>query len=232
MKYLILLVALFAAGCGGSSPTAPSPAPPPVPPPVVTPPPVVSMITTSACPEAVPGLDLGFYRQIGCNAFDLPLFSVKRWAFAPKLYVRTVDEAGAAIDQVTLDTVVNAMGATASSLTGGKFGLASIERGTETREGVSGWITVKWPGTATALNSCALSQVASDGGTVQLNYLRPTCACGGSKIYARAAAHELGHALGYYHTDSQGDLMYGQTPLSCTPSLSARELAAASFQYR
>src|SRR3954465_12683825 len=118
MKSLIVLVALFAAGCGGSSPTAPAPITPnPTPTPTPTPPPVVSMITVSACPDAVPGLDLGFYREIGCNAFDLPLTSVRRWNVAPKLYLRTVDEAGAPIDAVTLDTVQNAMIASAPVLT-------------------------------------------------------------------------------------------------------------------
>src|SRR4051812_13511093 len=120
MKSLLVLVALLTVGCGSSSPTAPAPVTPPTPTPSPTPTPVVSLITVSACPTAVPGMDLDFYQQIGCNAFDLPMFAVKRWAFAPKLYIRTVDEAGVAIDQVTLDTVAGAMSATASSWAGGK----------------------------------------------------------------------------------------------------------------
>jgi len=187
------------------------------------------MITVSTCPDTVPGLDLGFYRQIGCNAFDTPLQPVRRWAFAPKLYIRTVDDAGAAIDQVTLDTVAGAMGATAASWTAGKFGLASIERGTDTREGQTGWITVKWN---TTTDRCGLAQVAVDGGWIQFSPQRTQCACDGSKIFARSAAHELGHAFGYYHTDSINDMMYGQASLSCTPSFSARELQAVAYQYR
>ena len=228
MRWLIVLVALFAAGCSGSSPTAPAPVVTP-PTPIVTPPALVSMITVSACPETVSGLDLGFYRQIGCNAFDNPLQPVRRWAFAPKLYIRTIDEAGAAIDPVTLDTVAGAMGATAAAWAGGKFGLAAIERGTETREGRSGWITVKW---TTTTERCGLAQVAVDGGWIQFSPQRAQCACNGSRIYARAAAHELGHALGYYHTDSQTDVMSGQTPATCDASPSARELSAAVYQYR
>ena len=40
------------------------------------------------------------------------------------------------------------------------------------------------------------------------------CGCAGSRIRPRAVMHELGHAFGYYHTDSQTDVMYG-TILSC-----------------
>lgn len=230
MRSMLVMVALLAAGCGGSSSTAPAPVPAPTPTPTPVPPPA-TMITVSACPDAVQGMDVGFYREIGCNVYDGPLQSVRRWAFAPKLYIRTVDEAGAAIDQVTLDTVANAMGATASTWAAGKFGLSAIERGTDTREGQTGWITVKWPATAT--NACGLSDVARDGGTIELSYQTPGCGCNGSAIRPRTARHELGHALGYWHTDATADLMsnLGATK-PCDQQPSARELAAAAYQYR
>lgn len=226
----VVCVALFAAGCGGSSPTAPAPVPV-TPAPTPTPPPVVSMISVSACPDAVPGMDLGFYRQIGCNGFDLPLQSVRRWNVAPKLYIRTVDEAGAAIDAVTLDTVQNAMVASAPTLTAGRFQLA-VERGTDTRENASGWVTVKWP--ATAQSFCGRSAVGVDGGAIELSYKTSGCGCSGTSSFARVARHELGHALGYWHTDNGADLMSNlpATAKSCDQQPSARELAAASYQYR
>lgn len=230
MRRLIVLVALFAVGCGSSSPTAPTPVTPVVVVPPVTPPVVpVGMITVSGCPDAVPGVDLAFYRQIGCNGFDLPLQSVRRWAFAPKLYIRTIDDAGAPIDQVTLDTVQNAMTEAAPHLTAGKFQIA-VDRGSGSREGVSGWITVKWP--ATVPDFCGRSQVAVDGGWIELNYKVGFCSCGGSSIRARTARHELGHAIGLWHTDSPSDLMSGQSVTGCDAGLSARELQAVAYQYR
>lgn len=233
LQHVGVLVALFlCSACGSSSPTAPAPiTPAPTPTPVPTPPPVVSLITVSACPEAVPGMDLSFYREIGCNAFDLPLQSVRRWNVAPKLYLRTVDDAGAPIDAVTLDTVQNAMIDVAPKFTAGRFGLEGVLRGTDTREGQTGWITVKWP-TAGLTGLCGRSDVGRDGGTIELNTVSPTCGCNSSKIRPRTASHELGHALGYWHTDSTADLMSGQAVQGCDQQPSARELAAAAYQYR
>lgn len=229
MKYLIVLVALLAAGCGGST-TAPTPAPI-VPAPTPTPPPVVSMITVSACPEAVPGLDLGFYREIGCNAFDLPLQAVRRWASAPKLYLRTVDEAGAPIDAVTLDTVQNAMIAAAPQLTAGHLAV-SVERGPRSMEGQSGYVTVKFP-VVDSGTVCGHAPVAVDGGWIELNYKVPSCSCFGV-FRKQIAAHELGHALGYWHTDGPHDLMAGAAvaEFACEAVLSAREQQAVAYQYR
>lgn len=232
MKSLIVVVALCAVGCGSSSPTAPAPVTPaPVPTPTPTP---VAMITVSACPDAVPGLDIGFYKQIGCNGYDLPLQPVRRWSVAPKVYLRTVDEAGAAIDALTLDTVQNAIVQAAPILTAGKLSL-SVERGTSTREGQSGWVTVRWPGAFVAADFfiCGRAQVATDGGWIELNYQSVACGCQGARMSASTARHELGHALGYWHTSDTNDLMSnvgGARP--CDQQPSARELAAASFQYR
>lgn len=226
---LLLIVGLQMTACGGSS-AAPTP-------PVTssstttTTVPILQTIDVQACPTATSGVDLGFYRQIGCNAFDTPLQPVRRWTIAPKLYLRTVDEAGAPIDAVTLDTVQNAMIEIAGVWTNHRFGLEGALRGTDSREGVSGWITVKWPATVTA--ACGVSDVGKDGGTIELSYKTPGCSCNGSAIRPRTARHELGHALGYWHTDNTTDLMsnLGATK-PCDQQPSARELQAAAYQYR
>jgi hypothetical protein len=177
MRRITILVALLAAGCGGSS-TAPTP--PVVTPPVVTPP-VVAKIETSSCTTMPAGVDPSFYKELACNGFESPsaLQPIRRWTVAPSIYLKTVDEAGAAIDPVTLDTVQTAMIQAAPQWTGGKFSV-SVTRGTDTREGVSGWVTVKWP--ASAQSFCGNSTVGVDGGFIELIYKNQNCGCNGSAM--------------------------------------------------
>lgn len=229
VRWLVGL-ALLVSACGGSStaPSAPSVTSSST---TTTTIPAVQTIQTSTCPTSGPP-DLGFYQEIGCNFFEQPAQPVRRWTLAPKLYLRTIDEAGAAIDAVTLDTVQNAMIEIAPVWTNHRFGLEGVLRGTDSREGAPGWITVKWPATAAADSiSCGRAQVAVDGGWIELNYKATACACNGSAIRPLTARHELGHAFGYWHTDSPGDLMNARQA-GCDAQPSARELQAAAYQYR
>src|SRR6185436_1155970 len=59
--------------------------------------------------DAIPlssGFDLAFYRQLVRNGFDAPahLEALRRWKIDPRIYLRTVDDAGTAIDEKTLDS--------------------------------------------------------------------------------------------------------------------------------
>lgn len=179
--------------------------------------------------------DLAFYRAFARNGYEQPsqLQPIRRWTQAPQIYVRTVDQAGQAIDAVTLETVAAALADSTGGWTGDRFKLAGLGKGPETREGVPGWITVKWTNPPAA-GRCGLSQVGTDGGWIELNYLGASCDCGGpSRIYPRLVRHELGHALGYYHTDSPGDVMYGRSIAAnaCNLHPSAREIEYAKYVY-
>jgi hypothetical protein len=176
------------------------------------------------------GFDLDYYRRLVRDDYDSPglLRSLRRWTQAPRLYLKTIDEAGAPVDADTLERVAAAFEDDAAAWTGGRFGLAGIDRGTETREGVSGWITVKWPidGDETL---CGRAQVAADGGWIELYSRNRDCACVGSRISPGVARHELGHALGFYHTGERDDVMYPFAQCDVHPS--ARERLHAAIAY-
>lgn len=181
-----------------------------------------------------PPFDLGFFRKFARDGFENPgvLSAIRRLTAPPRLYIRTIDEAGQSVDAVTLDTAERAFLDVASTWSGGAFGLAGIERGTETRDGMAGWLTVKWPNPPIA--SCGHSPVgAANGEAIQLNYLVRNCGCGSSRIAPSTVRHELGHVFGFWHTGSVDlDVMSGnRTTRACDIQPSEREVLHARYLY-
>lgn len=230
MKTHWILVAILAAGCSGS-PTAPTPAP--AVPPIATLPPAV--VVPPAAPVPVPNpllsdprFSLAFYRMFALGALpDGSFGTLQRQAQAPRIYLRTVDDAGRAIDTYTLNETAAALINTAGSLTG-VFGLAGMEQGTSTRQGQAGWITVRWSDQPNG-RVCGTGQY---GGELIVLYPKsPNCRCsGGPQVTLSAVRHELGHVLGFYHTDSRDDLMY-PTVTACDKQPSEREVFHARVAY-
>lgn len=226
---LFAIVCLIGCGSGPATPSAPVVAPP------------VAVIITPATPSIPPTIPRGpqfsqvFWDEFVHDGFEEPsaLQPLRRLTSAPMLYLKTVDEAGNLIDLATLNTVQSAMRDVAAIWGGGQFGFAGVEQGTSTREGQRGWITAKWPNPSAGA-FCGRSSIAVDGGAIELNYLRQdvTCGCGASRMRPRTAKHELGHAFGYYHTDSDGDLMRNGVSGCVDNQPSAREVYHASIAYQ
>ena len=229
MRYAILVVAVLAVGCSSSqSPTAPTPIVP------VASVPIASAPVTTA-PAVVPNpllsdarFDPLFYRQFALGSRDGGPYALRRLTQAPRLYLRTVDDAGQPIDSFTLVETATALSSVVGSLTGA-FGLAGLEQGAETRQGQAGWITVRWSHVASANNFCGSGLYAGD--LITLYPRTPGCRCaGGPAVRLKTVKHELGHVLGFYHTDSENDLMF-QGGSACDKNPSAREIFHARVAY-
>lgn len=217
------------AGCGRSAPSvSPSPVPSTPSPVIVAPPPAPAPVIRG------PGFNQGFWNEFVHNGFDQPtaFTPLRRLTASTRIYLKTVDEAGLPIPAFTLQTAEEAVNAVALTWGGGVIGILGIERGTGTREGQSGWQTVKWPNPARE-DLCGQALVAVDGGWLELNYLihNANCKCNGSEIRPQTVKHELGHVFGYYHTDSQDDLMRSGA-IGCDKTPSAREAYHAELAYR
>lgn len=221
------VLGLLTAACG-SSPTAPTP---PAPTPTPTP--------TGPTRDQLQ-FNLTFWNEFVHNAYDAPgaLQPLRRWTVPPMIYLKTVDEAGVAMDEPTLSTITAAFQSVALTWGGGQFGLAGIQRGTGTMEGVAGWVTVKFSNpTNTVGGTCGQSTVGTSGGYIRFNYLNTAanCGCGGpSTVNPRLARHELGHAFGYWHTDNMADVMWGGdiSPALCDAMPSPREVYHATVAYQ
>lgn len=228
-----LLLLALSAGCGGSpsAPSTPAPSTPIVTPPVAVPPPVV--VAPPPLPTRGPDFNLSFWNAFVHNRLEASgLLPLRRLTAAPRLYLRIVDDAGVQIDPVTLSTVENAMKEVAPIWGGGQFGLAGVERGTSLKDGQPGWLTVHWLATNVG-EICGRSDVGVDGGVIELNYQNKgsNCTCPGINIRPRTARHELGHAFGYYHTDSIEDVMKSGA-LGCDALPSSRETYHATLAYQ
>lgn len=179
--------------------------------------------------------DLAFYRAFVQNGYEAPdqLEPVRRLPGPLRIYLRTQDADGRAIDAVTLDATARVLIESARIWSGDQFGVTEIVRGTGTREKAPGWLTVKWS-SDTSSSRCGRSTVGVDGGYMEFNDLAAACSCGlATRIYPRVVRHELGHAMGYYHTDQISDVMYGRAiyPEGCDLQPSERERRHARHLY-
>jgi hypothetical protein len=237
MRY-VLILALLSAGCNGS-PTAPSPQPQP---PVVVTPPVV--ITPPVIPNPLlsdPRFDRAFYAQFALGALDLGrTTTLRRQQRPPLFYIQTVDTTGAAIDPRTLDATAAALINTTPIWNGG-MGIEGLTFGREAPAPPpcplcaplpeqAHKIAVVWDATTTTSGQCARSDV---GGNVITVYLRtPGCTpCLGLAVSPVVIKHELGHAMGFWHTDSASDVMGTGGTNTCDLTPSPREVFHAQVAY-
>jgi len=87
---------------------------------------------------ALAGFDLTFYRQLVRNGTETPtgLEPLRRWTENPQFYLRTVDDAGTALDIQTLDRTEAVIRETVPIWTNRTFP-GTVERGTSTKDGVA-----------------------------------------------------------------------------------------------
>lgn len=195
--------------------------------------PTVAVATDTLASMA--GFEPEFYRAFLQNGFESPdrLEPIRLLGGAFKVYIRTEDSSGHAIDATTLDTVERAIVESARVWSGNSFGVAEVVRGGGSKEKLTGWLTVKWSPVSLGVN-CGRSTIGVDGGYIELNS-SGSCSCGtASLIYPRLVRHELGHAMGYYHTDDAQDVMYGKPVAvdACDAQPSARERRHAAYAHQ
>lgn len=242
MRYALALLPLLAA-CGSSpTPTAPTPIPAPVPPAPITITATLANTVTGATigqhvqtvnglpaqvtiaqagyvtrqtwassaepridlfPEA--GFDLAFYRQFARNGLDGSIQPLRVLAQSPSIYLQT-----AGLSAANVAVLEAAAREAVSAFSGGRLQVVAWETGAEARAPRAGWITTD------VLNDsarpCGQATVGQAFNRIWLN-IDARCHRRGFAVYPNGFAHEIGHALGFWHVTPTNAIMNAGAPL-------------------
>lgn len=190
-----------------------------------------SGVRLDAIPERAP-FSLDFYRKLVRGTYDEPgaPWPVLRWTTAPSFFVKTVDEKGRAIEPEVLSVTMDAIRRGVPAWSGGLFPAPTIETGTTLRPPTPGWVTVEIRRTSEDGQTCGLSDIGQNPGSIVLT--EDVCACGSTKIPGDVTLHEVGHAMGFFHVDDPRSIMFPLEGGGCPKGeLSAAEAFHAAIAY-
>jgi hypothetical protein len=174
--------------------------------------------TIELIPSSEP-FDLGFYRQLARGTFDGPMTETRPWTMDPSFHFQTVTaDTGQPVPVSVLDKIEAMFLAAVPELTAGRFRVATVERGPTTpgfRQG-GGLVLVQFYENYFNGTYAGDSFVGGNTGRIRL-LLNPELEAqyghilGCGSMAARAADHEIVHAMGFMHTsDTWGDFQSGE----------------------
>jgi hypothetical protein len=174
---------------------------------------------------------LDFYRQFARNALDAPdeLRSIRRWTQPPNFYVDVTNpRSGDRLTPSEVALIEHTIRTAVPQLTGGAFQGGMIETGQGPLKGLSGYISVSFVYEPSE-DFCGWAYVGANPGEIVMNYERCRSTCGG--FAPETLAHEIGHALGFFHTSGQGIMHPDRTRRCDNLDFSPAERAHAGIVY-
>jgi hypothetical protein len=179
--------------------------------------------TVDLFPE--PGFDLAFYRQFLRNDFQRgndPRQQLWVLNTAPSFYLEV--EGAKGVSAQVAERLQEVARRTVPELTGGRFQVTRWETGPTPRAPQAGWIVIERADLGPQV--CGRARVGAVEGQI---WLHSDNVCNLEGVLA----HEIGHALGFFHVSLQGSLMFPQARLSnVNDRPTERERLHAQLAYR
>ena len=173
-----------------------------------------------------------FFRQLMRDAYDSPhaLEPFRRWTATPRFFLRTVYQDGRAVEPEVLTVIRQALGWSVPGFTGGTMS-AMVDEGTQTPPPTSGVIRILVLRDDPGGTVCGRASVGRNPGNITL--FSDACNCGSIKVPAEVVAHEVGHALGFWHVSDRRSIMYPTIKSRCpSGALSGDERYHSALAYR